>query len=188
MDLTRSMRRYVGLIQELERGEGRATTSRLAGRMGVAAPSATPMLKKLAALGLVEHEPYRGATLTPTGKNVALEALVRRRLLVAFLVEVLGCAEYEADAEARRLEHEVSEGLQNRMRHLLQCPKDGVCDSRVPSEVANAVGKDGLSSAGARADPVESVAGETVGATDRRLGKQKHVGPPSERTPRRRGH
>ena len=188
MGLTRSMCRYVGLIQELERDEGRATTSRLAGRLGVAAPSATAMLKKLAALGLVEHEPYRGATLTPRGKKVALEALVRRRLLAAFLVEVLGCANYEADAEARKLEHEISEGLQDRMRHLLERPKDRVCDSRVRSEVADAVGQDGLSLAGARADPVEAVAGETVGATDRRLGKQRHVGPPSEQTPRRRGY
>ena len=33
------------MIQELEWGEGRATTSRLAGRLGVAASSATPRLK-----------------------------------------------------------------------------------------------------------------------------------------------
>ena len=36
MGLTRSTCRYVGLIQDLERGEGRATTPRLAGRQGIA--------------------------------------------------------------------------------------------------------------------------------------------------------
>lgn len=51
----------------------RAATGRgdhlLACRMlGVAAPLATAELKKL---GLVEHEPYRGAILTPEGENAA---------------------------------------------------------------------------------------------------------------------
>jgi Mn-dependent DtxR family transcriptional regulator len=35
---------------------------------GVAAPLARAELKKL---GLVEHEPYRGAILTPEGENAA---------------------------------------------------------------------------------------------------------------------
>ena len=36
----------------------------LARAMGVAASSASAMLKKLAALGLAEHAPYRGVGLT----------------------------------------------------------------------------------------------------------------------------
>ena len=35
-------------------------TTTLAKRMGVAAPSATAMVKKLASLGLADHQPYRG--------------------------------------------------------------------------------------------------------------------------------
>ena len=36
--------------------------------MGVA-PSATAMVKKLAALGLAEHAPYRGVELTDAGRE-----------------------------------------------------------------------------------------------------------------------
>ena len=53
--------------------------------MGVRPPSATAMVKRLAALGLVEHERYRGAELTPAGERVALEVIRHHRLLELYL-------------------------------------------------------------------------------------------------------
>ena len=43
---------------------GRVTTSAIAERLEVSAPSATNMLKRLAARDLVTYEPYKGASLT----------------------------------------------------------------------------------------------------------------------------
>ena len=50
------------------------------------------MVKKLAELGLVEHEPYRGVQLTATGERVALEVIRHHRLLELYLAEALGDA------------------------------------------------------------------------------------------------
>ena len=54
---------------------GPVPTQALAERLSVKPPSVTEMLKKLKALGLLEHEPYRGARLTERGRKVALEVL-----------------------------------------------------------------------------------------------------------------
>ena len=48
------------------------------------------MVKKLAALDLLEHEPYRGARLTAAGERVALEVIRHHRLLELYLAETLG--------------------------------------------------------------------------------------------------
>ena len=80
---------YLKAIWRLER-RGRVTTSALAEELGVSAASATGMLKKLASLNLVAHEPYRGATLTDAGERVALEVVRHHRLLELYLAQALG--------------------------------------------------------------------------------------------------
>ena len=72
MELTDAIQDYVKEIYKLQAAGTRVTTSALAGRLGISPPSATAMVKKLASLGLVEHERYRGAWLTPKGEKVAL--------------------------------------------------------------------------------------------------------------------
>ena len=48
------------------------------------------MVKKLAALDLLEHEPYRGARLTDAGERVAVEVIRHHRLLELYLAQTLG--------------------------------------------------------------------------------------------------
>src|SRR5262247_930274 len=74
-DLTVAVQDYLKAIYALESAGERVTTSALAERMGVSAPSATAMTKRLAELGLVEREPYRGGVLTANGRRAALEVL-----------------------------------------------------------------------------------------------------------------
>ena len=110
-DLTAVIQDYVKELYKLQAG-GRASTSALAERMSVAPASATAMLKKLAGLGLVDHEPYRGARLTPAGERVAIEVIRHHRLLEQYLAETLGVAIDAVHAEADRLEHALSEELE----------------------------------------------------------------------------
>lgn len=56
-------------------GQVAITTQMLARRLGVAPPSATAMIKKLASQGLVQHAPYHGVELTPAGEKIALSTL-----------------------------------------------------------------------------------------------------------------
>jgi len=69
-------------------------------------------VRKLVALGLVEHEPYRGILLTERGRLVALEVIRHHRLLELFLVESLGMSWDEVHGEAEVLEHVLSEDLE----------------------------------------------------------------------------
>ena len=103
---------YVKQIYLLQAAQGRATTSALAERMDVSPASATAMIKKLAELGLAEHEPYRGAVLTPAGERVAVEVLRHHRLLELYLTQALGVPWDRVHGEAERLEHVLSEELE----------------------------------------------------------------------------
>ncbi|AMA75792.1 DtxR family transcriptional regulator [Thermus parvatiensis] len=101
---------------------GPVPTQALAERLSVKPPSVTEMLKKLKALGLLEHEPYRGARLTERGRRVALEVLRHHRLLEAYLHQALGYGWEEVHQEAERLEHVISEDLEERIAEYLGHP------------------------------------------------------------------
>jgi DtxR family Mn-dependent transcriptional regulator len=108
-----SIQDYAKAVYALEtRADGNVSTSDLAERLGVSPASASGMVRKLAELGLAEHEPYRGVRLTPAGKRVALEVLRHHRLLELFLAEALGMPWDRVHAEAEVLEHVLSEELE----------------------------------------------------------------------------
>src|SRR5204863_1760989 len=80
------------------------------------------MVKKLAALQLVDHEPYRGVRLTDAGERVALEVIRHHRLLELYLAETLGVHVDDVHDEADRLEHVISEELEARIDRALGFP------------------------------------------------------------------
>jgi DtxR family transcriptional regulator, Mn-dependent transcriptional regulator len=120
--LSDSIQDYLKEIYKLQGDAGRATTSAVAERMGVAASSATAMVKKLTALGLAAHEPYRGVVLTKAGEAVAIEVIRHHRLLEQYLAETLGLSIDAVHAEADRLEHALSEELEARIDASLGYP------------------------------------------------------------------
>jgi DtxR family transcriptional regulator, Mn-dependent transcriptional regulator len=120
--LTAALEDYLKEIYKLQAASGRATTSALATRRGVAPASATAMVGKLAALGLVEHERYRGAVLTQSGERAAVEIIRHHRLLEQYLAEALGLGIDAVHAEADRLEHYLSEELEARIDESLGFP------------------------------------------------------------------
>jgi DtxR family Mn-dependent transcriptional regulator len=121
-DLTVAVQDYLKAIYTLESAGERVTTSALASRMGVSAPSATAMTKRLAELGLVERSPYRGVALTEGGRRGALEVLRHHRLLERYLVDRLGLSLDEVHVEADRLEHALSEELEAKIDAELGYP------------------------------------------------------------------
>lgn len=101
----------------------RVTTTAIAERLGVSAPSATNMLKRLAARDLAIHEPYKGASLTDKGREIALELVRHHRLLETYLVQALGVPWDEAHSEAELLEGDLSETLEERIAAALGNPR-----------------------------------------------------------------
>jgi DtxR family transcriptional regulator, Mn-dependent transcriptional regulator len=122
MELTDAIQDYLKEIYKLEASGRRVSTSALAGQLGVSAPSVTAMLKKLATLGLVEHERYHGARLTPKGERVALEVIRHHRLLEQYLSQTLGLPIDALHNEADRLEHALSEELEAHIDRQLGYP------------------------------------------------------------------
>jgi len=101
----------------------RISTTAIAARLEVSAPSATNMLKRLAARDLVTYAPYKGASLTDRGREFALELVRHHRLLETYLVQALGVPWDEAHFEAELLEADLSETLEERIAATLGNPR-----------------------------------------------------------------
>src|SRR5919199_572830 len=132
--LTDAIQDYLREIYKLgAEGGGAVSVTALAKRLDVSPASASAMVKKLAALELAVHEPYRGVTLTPAGERVALEVIRHHRLLELYLAETLGLHVDDVHAEADRLEHALSEELEERIDRALGFPTHDPHGDPIPS-------------------------------------------------------
>jgi DtxR family Mn-dependent transcriptional regulator len=117
---------YLKSILELGgSGEERVTSNALAHHLGIRAASVTGMLQKLAAQNppFVKYEKHHGVRLTAPGKTRALEVLRHHRLLERFLHDFLDYSWDEVHDEAERLEHFISERLEDRIAAKLGDPQ-----------------------------------------------------------------
>ena len=130
--LTHSAEDYLKAIYRLTAGGEPATTSELATTLDLAPASVSGMLRRLADQRLVQHEPYRGVTLSRDGRRIALRMLRRHRLIEAYLVAHLGYSWDTVHAEAERLEHAVSDTLVERMAHVLGDPLEDPHGDPIP--------------------------------------------------------
>ena len=120
--LSEAVQDYLKTIYTLQEQGGAVSTSALAEAMGVAAASATGMVKKLAGLKLARHSPYQGVVLTRTGRKMAVEVIRHHRLLELYLAEALGYPWDKVHEEAERLEHVISEEFEDRIFEALGRP------------------------------------------------------------------
>ncbi len=148
------MQDYLKAIYKLQERDGVVSTTALAEAMRVAAPSATGMVKKLAALKLVRHQPYQGVVLSKAGEKVALELIRHHRLLETYLSEALGYSWDRVHDEAERMEHVISEEFEDRIFEALGRPTRDPHGEPIPT-------KDGSVTAAPRGRLSEMEAGAT---------------------------
>jgi DtxR family Mn-dependent transcriptional regulator len=120
--LSEAVQDYLKRIYALQEADGHVAITAIARAQGVSPASASAMVKKLAALGLAEHEPYRGTKLTGAGERVALEVIRHHRLIELYLAQTLGLDVDAVHEEADRLEHVISEELEARIDRVLGFP------------------------------------------------------------------
>src|SRR4030088_1936640 len=120
---TRSQEDYLKALYLLHGDQRPVPTRELAQRLGISSPSVSEMVNRLNAQGLVEHDRYRGPQLTREGRKVALELVRHHRLLELFLGQGLGYSLDEVHDEAERLEHVISERMEQRIFELLGRPE-----------------------------------------------------------------
>ena len=120
--LTGQAEDYLKAVYEIEQAGAAAATTDIAAALGIAAASVTGMLQRLARLGLVRVERYRGARLTVSGRQIALQLIRRHRVIESYLTGRLGYSWDDVHDEAERLEHAASPELIERMARALGNP------------------------------------------------------------------
>lgn len=132
--LTSAHEDYLKAIYLLMAEGQKVNNSALANELDVSPASTTNMVKKLAELALVEYEPYQSITLTAAGRQVALEVLRHHRLLELYLHQKLNLPWDQIHAEADRLEHVISEALEDAIAAALGNPTIDPHGDPIPSK------------------------------------------------------
>jgi DtxR family Mn-dependent transcriptional regulator len=132
---TQSTQDYLKHIYELTECGQPASTNDLARELQVRPASVTGMIQKMAAEkpALVAYQKHQGVTLTAAGRKAALEVIRHHRLLEAWLVQTLGYSWDEVHEEAERLEHVISENLEERIAAALGHPTRDPHGELIPS-------------------------------------------------------
>lgn len=132
-----SIQNYLKAIYQLQESHQVVTTTALAQHLDISAASATNMIKKLARLKLVDHSPYHGVQLTTAGEKMALEVLRHHRLIELFLAEALGVPWEAVHAEAEKIEHVISEDLEDRIANFLGDPDRDPHGDPIPTKTGH---------------------------------------------------
>ncbi|MDE0839608.1 MAG: metal-dependent transcriptional regulator [Kiritimatiellae bacterium] len=122
--LSQSVENFVKAVYSLQKSDEWVGTSRLANALGQRPASVTNMAQKLAKSedGLLIYQAYKGVKLTETGTSVALEVIRHHRLIELYLSKQLGVPWDKVHDEAEKLEHVISEDLEDRMAAALEDP------------------------------------------------------------------
>ena len=128
-------------------------SARLAEWLSVSRPTVTVALRRMTRDGMVMINARKEIELTAKGRRLA-EAIVRRhRIMERWLTDGLGFDWVTADAEAARLEHAVSETVEQRLYEVLGRPSTCPHGNPIPGHSQAAEGEVRLATlaAGARA-------------------------------------
>ena len=131
--LTAASEDYLKAIYEVGRTRDTVTTSALAEELAVSPAAVTGMVKKLAALDLVRHEPYQGVALTDTGRRSALGIIRQHRLIETYLHAKLDVPWDQVHDEAEKMEHAISNDLEARIDKALGHPTVDPHGAPIPS-------------------------------------------------------
>jgi len=132
------------LIYALQERGQKVSTSAVSERLGVSDATATMLFKDFAAAGWVEHVPYRGVQLTPSGERQAMEVIRHHRLLELYLARELGYSWDKVHAEADRLEHVISEEFEDKLDALLGYPTIDPHGDPIPSKDGVIIARTGV--------------------------------------------
>jgi len=122
LSLSKSERETLKAMYRLTRAGTGAHTGDLAEALGVSPGTVTATVKRLADRGIVDHKPYKGVELTVLGRQAAIAAIRRHRIVERFLADMLGYAWNEADRLAGSFEHELPQEVEDRLFVALDRP------------------------------------------------------------------
>lgn len=128
--LSASMEDYLEAISNIIKEKQVARVKDISKRLKVNMSSVSGALHILAAKKLINYAPYEIATLTPKGKKIAEDIILRHQTLKKFFVKVLSIDEKLADETACKMEHAMTKKILRRfikfIRFFDNCPRGGV--------------------------------------------------------------
>src|SRR3981081_4415062 len=124
--------RYLEAIYHIWAEKEPIRSSRLADWLGVSRPTVTVALQRMSRDGLVRMNRRKEVELTARGMRMAESIVRRHRIMERWLTDGLGLDWVTADAEAARLEHAVSEGVEKRLYEVLGRPRRAPHGNPIP--------------------------------------------------------
>ena len=110
---------YVELIYILQKGKQKVHTSDIANAFNINPASVTEMFQKLNDEEYISYEKYSGVTLTPKGKQIAIQTKYKHDILKDFLT-ILGVDENTADEDACRMEHSLTKASFEKLTRFVE--------------------------------------------------------------------
>lgn len=118
-----SIENFVKAIYLQEQRQGEDTRpGTLAKVLDISNAATTDMAQSLAQKNLVNYTKYQKLSLTPEGRELALNILRKHRLWETFLSKTLNLTLHEIHEEAERLEHATSNFLADKIDEYLNYP------------------------------------------------------------------
>lgn len=149
--ITQAIEDYLRTIYALEEEVQPVIAARVAEEVGVTPSTMVSTLRRLEGEGYLKVVRRKEIHLTAAGKQVAERILRRHFLLERFLTDLLGLDWVKAHQEAHRLEHALSQEVEDRLAKLLGYPTTCPHGNLIPS-------KDSERSPKSKGTPLHSIA------------------------------
>jgi DtxR family Mn-dependent transcriptional regulator len=114
---------YLQAIYTLADEGGHVISARVAEFLGVSPPAVSEMVHRMERDGLVRLDDRKEIRFTPRGQAAASSIVRRHRLAERMLVDLLGYEWWKTHEEAERIEHAMSEEMEERIAKVLGDPE-----------------------------------------------------------------
>ncbi len=127
--ISASLEDYLETIYEIIEEKQGVKAIEISRRLSVGRSSVTEALKNLAKKKLVNYGRYDVISLTPAGEKVAKKIHLKHTVLYEFFANILGVEKEEAQENACRFEHFISEDVLKRLISFIEFNKQFQCSN-----------------------------------------------------------
>src|ERR1044071_4025378 len=128
---------YLRTIYAREEEVQPVIAARVADEVGVSPSTMVSTLRRLEREGYLKVERRKEIHLTEAGRQIAERILRRHYLIERFLTDLLGLDWVKAHQEAHRLEHAVSQEVEERLAKLLNNPSTCPHGNLIPGKTSD---------------------------------------------------
>lgn len=111
---------YLELIYELSSSKSDFKAVDIAKRMNISRASVSEALQKLASQGYLVYEKYKPAILTEKGRELAQRVYHKHNVLYSFFKNFLDLSEEEAQINACRIEHVMTDSAFEKIKNIVE--------------------------------------------------------------------